>query len=296
MNRLMEILCLVLLAINSCTPAAEEEPPQTMTTRSGVEMVLIPAGSFIMGDDNGQPEEKPQHRLYISSFYMDKYEVTQLDYLQTTGTNPSKFGGEDWKMYPVDRVGWRQAAAYCNERSRREDLEPCYDEQTWQCNFDANGYRLPTEAEWEYAYRAGATASYYFGSPQDALRRNTNNKLEQYAWFKENSNNQAQPVGRKKPNRWTLYDMAGNVYEWCNDYYDPNYYQNSPSLDPRGPQKGEKKVLRGGCWVTSADTCRAGSRFSDDSVNADTCLGYPAYGFRCVIANRKSQMAISDKR
>ena len=270
-----KILCLLLLAINSYTAAAEEELSPTITTKTDVEMVLIPAGWFTMGDNNGPNDEKPQHEVFIRSFYIDKYEVTQSDYLKTTGTNPSKFGGKDWKIYPVDRIGWRQAAAYCNERSRREGLQSCYDEQNWQCDFKVNGYRLPTEAEWEYAYRAGTTAPYYFGS-------NANNQLKRYAWFKDNSNSQTQPVGQKKTNRWGLYDMAGNVYEWCNDYYDPNYYKNSPDRDPRGPQKGEKKVLRGGCWVTDAQSCRAASRASDDPANADICLGYPAYGFRCV--------------
>lgn len=274
MSALVRILFVLLLAINSPALAARQ-PPGTVTTATGVEMVLIPAGSFIMGDDNGQDDEKPQHQVFISAFYMDKYEVTQLDYLRITGTNPSKFGGKDWKLYPTDRVGWQQAAAYCNERSNRQGLEPCYDEETWQCNFDADGYRLPTEAEWEYAYRAGTGGSYYFGN-------SGSNGPAQHAWFKENSGNQTHPVGSKRPNRWKLHDMAGNVYEWCNDYYDPNYYRHSRSKDPRGPQTGEHRVLRGGCWVTSLQSCRAASRFSDEPVNADTCLGYPAYGFRCV--------------
>jgi formylglycine-generating enzyme required for sulfatase activity len=264
---LMTMVSLSLPAIKGCSPAVEEESPPTVTTSSGVEMVLIPSGSFVMGDDKGKPDERPQHTVSVSSFLMDKYEVTQAHYVKTTGTNPSKFGQKDWKIYPVDRIGWRQAAAYCNERSHLEDLEPCYDEETWQCSFDANGYRLPTEAEWEYAYRTSLDTPY---------------DLEQDAWSKANSNSQTHAVGTKKPNRWTLYDMAGNVYEWCNDYYDPNYYRSSPEHDPRGPNEAETKVLRGGCWVTSADTCRAASRFMDDPVNADTCLGYPAYGFRCV--------------
>ncbi|MHC4478283.1 MAG: formylglycine-generating enzyme family protein [Planctomycetota bacterium] len=257
----------VLLLAGGCKPSEQKEHPPTITTKSGVEMVLIPSGSFLMGDNKGKPDEQPQHPVSVSSFLMDRYEVTQAHYMKTTGTNPSKFGGKNWKVYPVDRIGWQQAAAYCNERSHLEALEPCYDEETWQCNFDASGYRLPTEAEWEYAYRASANTSY---------------DLKQRAWFKENSNGQTHPVGIMKPNRWSLHDMAGNVYEWCDDYYDPNYYQTSPDQDPRGPQEGETRVLRGGCWVTSADTCRPASRFSDDPVNADTCLGYPAYGFRCV--------------
>ncbi|KPK75404.1 MAG: hypothetical protein AMJ79_11290 [Phycisphaerae bacterium SM23_30] len=272
-------MSLWLLIVFSCQPVAEEDnPPQSppaITTKSGVEMILIPAGSFIMGDANGPADAQPAHPLSISSFYMDKYEVTQGDYTKITGTNPSKLAGKDWQTYPVNGVDWLQAARYCNDRSRLEGLTPCYDEKTFHCNFEADGYRLPTEAEWEYAYRAGSTDSYYFGS-------NANGQLARYAWFKENSQRQPQPVGGKKSNTWGLHDMAGNVAEWCNDFYDTDYYQNSLARDPCGPPAGDKKVLRGGSWSDAADACSAAVRLSDLSGFGDTCLGNPAYGFRCV--------------
>jgi formylglycine-generating enzyme required for sulfatase activity len=267
------ISLLLLLLFVGCKPAAKEPPPPpTITSGSGIEMVLVPAGSFLMGSDKGRSDEKPQHTVSINTFFMDKYEVTQDHYIKVVGTNPSKFGGKDWKVYPVDRISWRQAAASCNDRSRMEGFDSCYDEETWQCDYDANGYRMPTEAEWEYACRAGTTSEYYCAKDQ----------LADVAWFKGNSREQSHPVGQKKPNKWGLYDMAGNVYEWCNDYYDPNYYRQSPSDNPKGPPEQDLRVLRGGCWVTSEDTCRAAARFSDDPVGADTCLGYSAYGFRCV--------------
>ena len=265
-----------------CTPPSEEneqaeelQSPVTITTETGVEMVLAPGGSFMMGDDEGPVDGRPAHRVTISLFYMDKYEVSQGDYTRMTGTNSSKFGTQDWQSRPVERVEWRQAILYCNERSRREGLRLCYDEETYQCDFEADGYRLATEAEWEYAYRAGTSERYFFG---DEAR----GQLGQYGWFKDNSGRQTHPVGGKKPNRWGLYDMAGNVAEWCNDFYDAGYYKNSPERDPRGPEAGDKKVLRGGSWNSGAEACGAASRASDLSGFGDTCLGDASYGFRCV--------------
>ncbi len=274
MKSLAIITVLLLLTFAACKPAEKGPPAQSITTSSGVEMVLVPGGSFLMGSNKGQDDEKPQHRVSVDSFYMDKYEVTQEHYLKVVGTNPSKFGGKDWKAYPVDRATFKQAAGYCNDRSRLENLEACYDEESWQCDFDANGYHLPSEAQWEYAYRAGSEKEFYFKEDVKSLGK--------YAWFNGNSNQQTHPVGQKKPNKWGLYDMAGNVYEWCNDYYDPNYYAKSLSENPAGPQETDTRVLRGGCWVTSEQTCRGAGRYNDDPFGADTCLGYPAYGFRCV--------------
>jgi len=269
-----KIIFLLLLCLIGCGPADQAESPPTITTAGGVKMVLIPAGEFVMGQAAGPADEQPVRRVLVSSFYMDQYEVTQGDYQRITGVNPSKFGGGDWQNYPVDRITWRQAAAYCNERSRREGLAPCYNETTWQCNFAANGYRLATEAEWEYACRAGGDGPYYFGRGEE--------KLERYGWYKANSSGHSHAVGQKPPNKWGLYDMAGNVYEWCNDYYDGQYYQKGPLSDPAGPNDGKEKTLRGGSWASEASSCRSASRFHDDPVSADACLGYPVYGFRCV--------------
>ncbi len=155
-----------------------------------------------------------------------------------------------------------------------EGLQPCYDLKTWECNFDANGYRLPTEAEWEYACRAGTKTAYFFG--------NDPSKLTDYAWFDKNSGGQPQPVGQKLPNPWGLYDMYGNVWQWCNDFYKVDYYQEAPKENPRGPKTGETKVVRGGAWKFSAQNCRSGYRYNEDPGYADVCFGYDIYGFRCV--------------
>jgi len=243
---------------------------RTQPTKTGIEMVKIPGGWFDMGSKSGSPDESPVHRVWLSSFWMDRFEVIQEQFKKYQLPDPSHFKNP---KHPLEQINWTDAALYCNDRSRAEDLEPCYDEETWQFNFQANGYRLPTEAEWEYAARAGTGTKYSFG--------NDARKLRAYAWFAENSSGKTHPVGQKKPNPWGLYDMHGNVTEWCNDFYSENYYKDSPEKNPKGPAKGKERVLRGGAWNSSADSCRSTYRASDPSIN-DTCLASDAIGFRCV--------------
>ncbi|MEJ2705472.1 MAG: SUMF1/EgtB/PvdO family nonheme iron enzyme [Sedimentisphaerales bacterium] len=244
--------------------------PQIVTIKSGVEMVVIPGGSFEMGSESGNPDELPVHKVRLSPFWMDRYEVVQDEFKKHQISDPSHFKNP---KNPLEQINWTDAAIYCNERSLAEGLEPCYDEETWKCNFDANGYRLPTEAEWEYACRAGTSTAYSFG--------NNVAQLKEHAWFTDDSSGTTHPVGRKEPNPWGLYDMHGNVSEWCNDLYVADYYKDSPETDPRGPAEGKERVLRGGAWNSSAEACRSTYRASDPSTD-DTCLASDAIGFRCV--------------
>ncbi|MBP5531077.1 MAG: SUMF1/EgtB/PvdO family nonheme iron enzyme [Lentisphaeria bacterium] len=230
---------------------------------SAAEMVPIPGGSFTMGSANGGADEKP-HTVTVSPFLIDRCEVTQAEYAALTGTNPAKFKGD---TRPVECLRWHDAARFCNARSKKEGLKPCYNEETWECDFSADGYRLPTEAEWEYACRAGNT---------DALPKGD---LKQYAWMRSNSQEKTHPVGTLKPNAWGICDMYGNVAEWCNDWYAPELAGGN---DPRGPETGEKKVLRGGSWKDRPKKISSSRRDKDDPATADICQGYDNYGFRCV--------------
>jgi formylglycine-generating enzyme required for sulfatase activity len=262
-----------LVLLHGCERKAPSEDPNDTSgetkTESRTEMILLPGGRFTMGDEN-EIDAKP-HQVVVSSFYIDKYLVTQAEYQKVMGKNPSR-----WKAgtNPVEQVRWSDAVRYCNARSRLEGLQPCYDLQKWECNFNANGYRLPTEAEWEYACRAGTKTAFFFGDSPS--------KLTSFAWFDKNSGGKPQPVGQKRPNPWGLYDMHGNVWEWCNDFYKVDYYQESPEDNPKGPKTGETKVVRGGAWKFSDQSCRSGYRYNENPGYVDVCFGYDIYGFRCV--------------
>lgn len=273
------LLSVVLILVQGCkrknpneTPKESAGAPGEVKDEAGSEMVLLEAGRFTMGDE--KEIDATPHEVAVSSFYIDKYPVTQEQFKKVMAENPSRWKGD---KNPVEQVRWSDAVKYCNARSLKEGLRPCYDLQTWQCNFEANGYRLPTEAEWEYACRAGSETMYFFGDGPS--------KLSDYGWVDENSNGKPHPVGQKKPNPWGLYDMCGNVWEWCNDFYQVDYYQQSPEENPRGPKEGETKVVRGGAWKFSADSCRSGYRYNEAPGYSDVCFGYDIYGFRCVKNN-----------
>jgi formylglycine-generating enzyme required for sulfatase activity len=270
------ILSCVLALLQGCERKAPQEgstvspnaPAQTVSG-SPIVMVLIPGGKFMMGDKD-EADATP-HEVVVSPFHMDKHLVTQELYQKVMGDNPSR-----WKQpkNPVESVRWSDAVKFCNARSKLEGLEPCYNLETWECNFDATGYRLPTEAEWECACRAGAATAYFFGDSAS--------QLADYVWFEKNSGGHPQPVGQKKPNAWGLYDICGNLWQWCNDFYGVDYYGQSPQQDPRGPKEGDSRVVRGGAWKFSGDNCRCGYRYNENPGYVDVCFGYDIYGFRCV--------------
>jgi len=268
------LLSAILFTFSTCrktnTDPESAEKSEEITTASGVVMVSLPGGWFEMGNENGNADEQPKHRVFLRPFRIDKYEVTQEEYAKYPLPNPSHFKNP---KHPVEQMTWHDAIEYCNERSQAEGLDLCYDLKTGKCNFEANGYRLPTEAEWEYACRAGTNTKYSFGSDRG--------QLKECSWFKENSLGKTHPVGKKKANPWGLFDIHGNVAEWCHDWYAGNYYQNSSAKNPQGPGKGTERVLRGGSWNNTADACRSTYRGKSASLN-DSCRTSDAIGFRCV--------------
>src|ERR1043166_3085712 len=250
--------------------------PSEIVTKSGVEMVYLRGGEFVMGSVRGTPDETPAHKVRVSAFLIDKFEVTHEMFAKAQLPDPSHW--QDNPKKPVERVRWRDAKQYCNERSLLEGFKPCYDEKTmdWNCDPAAPGYRLPTEAEWEYAAGAGVEGAYEFGTPD---------KLRQYAWFTANADQKTHPVGQKKANRWGLHDMYGNVSEWCEDVYSATYYKESPAVDPYGPAnsgKDVRRVIRGGSWKSSPEACRTTARQGEKTGDSDACFSTDYCGFRCV--------------
>lgn len=236
--------------------AAELPKERTVDLGGGVklEMVLVPAGEFLMGtadtDQGGGRGEKPQHRVQITqSFYLGKYPVTQEQWQTAMGSNPSAFKGA---QNPVERVSWDHCQillARLNEKTGEQGGQ----------------FMLPTEAQWEYACRAGSTTKYFFGDDET--------QLGQYAWIKANSENTTHPVGQKKPNAWGLYDLVGNVWQWCQDWYDDGSYQVARPNDPAGPSGGSARVLRGAGWTEEAATCPSAHRLSTAPGDRYTSVG-----------------------
>ncbi|MCR4404608.1 MAG: formylglycine-generating enzyme family protein [Candidatus Acetothermia bacterium] len=251
-------------------------------------MVLIPAGSFEMGDSfgEGDPDERPVHKVFVSAFYMDKYEVTKALWDEVANwaavhgydIGPSS-GSGNGANHPVTDVSWYEAVKWANARSEREGLTPCYYTSSSQSTvyrtggvdvpiecvkWSGCGCRLPTEAEWEKAARGGLSGQRYpWGNDIDCARAN-------YYPCVGNTT----PVGSYPPNGYGLYDMAGNVWEWVWDWHDSGYYSRSPEADPRGPASGSFRVLRGGSWFIIASYCQVATRGGGAPGRA--CMGFRA--------------------
>jgi formylglycine-generating enzyme required for sulfatase activity len=259
----------MLIALGVITFAIRSKQDEKVIKNSiGMRLVLVPAGEFLMGspnsDKDAETDENPPHRVLITRpFYLGATEVTQDQYRAVTGANPSYFRGSD--DLPVENVSWDEAVAFCNRLSEREGLKPYYESGTWGPS-GGDGYRLPTEAEWEYACRAGSRARFNFGDNEA--------NLGEYAWFERNSYGKTHPVGHKRPNAFGLYDMHGNVWEWCWDGYEKTYYANSPGADPPGPSQAAHRVIRGGSWSRYQLLCRSARRNWKGPDLGDNFLGF----------------------
>ncbi len=217
------------------------------------EMILVQGGAFDMGANEGDPDawdrEKPRHKVEQDTFYIGKYPVTQALWTAVMGDNPSRFKGPD---RPVERVSWHDTQAFIQKLNALKG---------W-------GYRLPTEAEWEYAARGGRGRHQYAGS----------DKLKEVGWYDAISHGETKAVGQKDANELGLYDMSGNVYEWCEDWLGEKYYaechKKGTVKNPKGPGSGEYRVLRGGSWLNSPRLCRVSSRYSYDPGVLDGTVGF----------------------
>jgi formylglycine-generating enzyme required for sulfatase activity len=264
------------------------------------DMIFVQGGSFEMGDhfNEGSGDELPVHTVTLNSFYIGQYEVTHTEYIEflnSYGVSPDgSYNGTELidmddsdcavdyngSFYfsessyasdpecPVIEVTWYGGLVYCNWLSEQEGLTPCYDTSDWSCDFGADGYRLPTEAEWEYASRGGINW-------EDNYRYSgTTDNLGDYAWYLSNSGFQTHEVGTKLPNQLSIYDMSGNVWEWCNDWYGSSYYGSSPEDNPVGPDSGSYRVKRGGGWFYDASYCRVAYRLFNLPGSSHSDIGF----------------------
>jgi len=232
------------------SPKPQRSDNAVISNSIGMRFVRIPRGTFLMGSplgEIGRGNDEQQHEVRLSrDFYFGIHTVTQMQYEKVIGKNPSHFQGlkvkyVDSSNHPVDSVSYRDAEEFCRRLSELPEEQVA-----------GRRYRLPTEAEWEYACRAGSKTAFSFGN--DAAN------LGSYAWYDANSGEMTHAVGSKRPNAFGLYDMHGNVWEWCSDWYDKEYYASSPATDPSGPDSGSFRVLRGGSWNNEPDCVRCASR------------------------------------
>jgi formylglycine-generating enzyme required for sulfatase activity len=243
-----------------------------VTNSIGMKLALIPAGKFLMGsppDEKGRGDDEEQHEVEITRpFYLGIHEVTQAQYEQVMDANPAFFtkghdGGPD---HPVESVSWQDAKDFCDKLSALGKERAA-----------KRVYRLPTEAEWEYACRGGARENTpcHFGTSLSSTQANFNGNFPYGDAPKGRSLERTTPVGSYPPNGFGLFDMHGNVWEWCADWYDKDYYRNSPKKDPQGPlEKTGRRVLRGGSWRDYGGNCRAANRDWNDPAGHVVNVGF----------------------
>ncbi len=252
MTRLTCLTLAVTLACRSPTPSQSKGPPKTFTNSVGMKFVWIPPGHFLMGSpegEKGRRDNEAQHKVTLTrGFYLSVYPVTQAQWKAVMGNTPRPYHGKG--DLPVETVSWDDCQEFLR-KLRQRDKRP---------------YRLPTEAEWEYACRAGTSTPYYFG--QTLSHRQAN-----FGKFRKGSSPlSTTPVGRYPPNAWGLYEMHGNVWEWCQDWFGE--YPRKAVADPRGPEGGAERVLRGGSWNDTAEHCRSACRHKFEPAGRDHVVGF----------------------
>ncbi len=274
-------IAFAILVLSAHSFSALAEPPTIITNSIDMKLVRIPAGTFVMGSPKSEAErddKEERHEVTITKpFYMGVYEVTQAQYHAVTRENKSAFKGSDEN--PIENVEWKEAISFCSRLSSRTQEKNA-----------GRKYRLPTEAEWEYACRAGTTTAFHFGDALSSKQANFNGNYPAGAAEKGTYLRRTEKVGSYQPNAFGLHDMHGNVAEWCADWYDPEYYLDSPEENPLGPPLGVVStkftnngnqnffvVVRGGCWVDDGRACRSAYRF-----RAMPNTQYRLIGFRVV--------------
>ncbi len=235
---LITLVC-IPFAWSEGAPSLVKKPAEEVVNSIGMKFRLIQPGSFMMGSEKGEENEKPVHKVTLTKgFYIGVYEVTQGEWEKVRGFNPSYFKGP---RNPVERVNWEDTQEFARSLSEKENVT----------------YRLPTEAEWEYACRAGTTTEFYWGDDPEGK------SIADYAWCAGNLDNAkmgTKPVGQKKRNAWGLYDMSGNVWEWCEDCYSKGYAAEKEAVDPNVAAAGSDRVVRGGSWYAPSEVCRSARR------------------------------------
>ena len=263
MNRLPSVLAVCLLAALAGGPARGQEPARSLSGAVYIPMVVLPGGTFEMGNtggSQGEPHEQPAHEVDVAPFAVGAYEVTQAQFEAVMGYNPSHDPAPE---KPVERVSWYDAVRFCNALSRLDGLAPAYaidPVEGYTLDREADGYRLPTEEEWEYAAKAGTSTDTYAGDL--AAQEGTAPTLDPIAWYLDGqSAARTQPVGRKQPNQFGLYDVIGNVFEWTDAAFVPYSAVRLDPSEPSAAQDGVLKVLRGGAMDTSPVYSRASYRY-----------------------------------
>ncbi len=256
----------IMTSENEIQPVFKKEKDLTLQLGGGVklEMVWIPAGIFKMGsrceEIDRREREDPIHSVNISrDFYIGKYTVTQGQWKQIMGGNPSKSSkGDD---YPVENVSWEDCQEFIDKLNKMSLLRNIH---------SMTQFKMPTEAQWEYACRAGTQTRFYWGDDPSYTF------IDDYAWCEKNSGSATHPVGLKNPNSFGLYDMSGNVWEWCQDWYESDYYRTlvDGAKDPSGPESGSNRVIRGGSWNYRLRSCRSAARYSSRPSRRSGGLGF----------------------